>query len=159
MARPTARYSARSTPTCSRPALHLAILCADAPNPHDPAAYASAAARGTFAPTQVWNTIGCAHWPAAAAQDRYTGPWNRPTASTILLLANTGDPYTTYQDSVAMSRDLARARLLTVDGYGHTTGSNPSTCAINDAVSYTLTGALPPPGTVCPQDGTPFPNP
>jgi pimeloyl-ACP methyl ester carboxylesterase len=135
----------------------LAIMCADSPNPRDPAAYASAAALTTLAPTQVWATLGCADWPAAAAQDRYTGPWNRPTASTILLLANTGDPYTTYQDSVALSHELARARLLTVDGYGHTTGSNPSTCAIDDAVTYTLTGALPAPGTVCPQNGTPFP--
>jgi pimeloyl-ACP methyl ester carboxylesterase len=135
----------------------LAIMCADSPNPRDPAAYAAAAARGTFAPEYAWTTLGCAHWPAAAAQDRYAGPWNRPTASAILLLANTGDPVTAYQDSVAMSHDLTRARLLTVDGYGHTTGNNPSTCAINDAVTYTLTGALPAPGTVCQQNGTPFP--
>jgi hypothetical protein len=134
----------------------LAILCADSPNPRNPAAYATAAAFTTLAPTQVWSTLGCADWPAAAAQDRYTGPWNRPTASTILLVANTGDPYTTYQDSVALSRDLAHARLLTVDGYGHTTASNPSTCAIDDVVAYTLTGALPAPGTVCQQNGTPY---
>jgi hypothetical protein len=137
----------------------LAIQCADSPNPRKPAAYAAAAASGTFAPASVWFLEGCADWPAAAGQDRYTGPWNRPTASTILLLANTGDPQTIYQDSVAMSRDLARARLLTVDGYGHTTGNNPSTCAINDAVQYTLTGALPAPGTVCQQNATPFPAP
>jgi hypothetical protein len=135
----------------------LAIMCADSPNPRDPAAYA--AAINTFAPTYAWNTLGCADRPAAAAQDRYTGPWNRPTASTILLLANTGDPVTAYQDSVAMSHDLANARLLTVDGYGHTTGNNPSTCAIDDAVTYTLTGALPAPGTVCQQDTNPFPTP
>ena len=29
--------------------------------------------------------------------------------------------------------------------------------SIDDAVAYTLTGALPAPGTVCPQNGTPFP--
>jgi hypothetical protein len=137
---------------------NLAILCADSPNPRNPAAYAAAAASGTFAPLYAWNTEGCADWPAGAAQDRYTGPWNRPTASTVLLLANTGDPITAYQDSVAMSRDLARARLLTVDGYGHTTG-NTSTCAVNDVVRYTLTGALPAPGAVCQQNGTPFPAP
>jgi hypothetical protein len=56
-----------------------------------------------------------------------------------------------------MSHELARARLLTVDGYGHTTGSNPSTCAMNDVVNYTITGALPAPGTVCQQNVTPFP--
>ena len=58
-----------------------------------------------------------------------------------------------------MSRDLARGRLLTVDGYGHTTGDNLSTCAVDDAVAYTLTGALSAPGTVCPQNVTPFPAP
>jgi len=135
----------------------LAIMCADSPNPRHPAAYAAAAALGTFAPRYAWTTLGCADWPAAAARDRYTGPWNRRTATTILLLANTGDPVTAYQDSVAMSHDLARARLLTVDGYGHTTGANPSTCAIDYAVTYTLTGALPAPGTVCQQNATPFP--
>jgi pimeloyl-ACP methyl ester carboxylesterase len=135
----------------------LAIMCADSPNPPDPAAYAAAAALGTFAPTSVWNTLGCAGWPAAAAQDRYTGPWNRPTASTILLIGNTGDPVTAYPDSLAMSRDLANARLLTVDGYGHTTVNNPSTCPINYAVTYTVTGALPAPGTVCQQNINPFP--
>ena len=135
----------------------LAIMCADSPNPRNLAAYAAAAEVDTFALTWAWNTLGCADWPATAAQDRYTGPWNRPTASTILLLANTGDPDTAYQDSVAMSRDLARARLLTVNGYGHTTGENPSTCAIDDAVDYTLTGALPAPGTVCQQNTNPFP--
>jgi pimeloyl-ACP methyl ester carboxylesterase len=87
----------------------------------------------------------------------YAGPWNRPTASTILVVGNTGDPWTAYHDSVAMSRDLARARLLTVDGYGHTAGNNPSTCAINDIVDYTLTGALPAPGTICQQNINPFP--
>ena len=97
--------------------------------------------------------------PAAAAQDRYTGPWNRRPASPILVIGNTGDPLTAYQDSVAMSRLLARARLLTVDGYGHTTSNNPSTCAIGDAVSYTVSGVLPAPGTVCQQGIKPFPAP
>jgi pimeloyl-ACP methyl ester carboxylesterase len=142
----------------------LAVLCADSPNPRDASAYPSLArlayARsGAFGPDDTWQAEQCAHWPAAAAQDRYTGPWNRRTASTILLIGNTGDPVTSYQDSVALSRELARARLLTVDGYGHTEQSNPSTCALDDEVRYLLTGALPPAGTVCPQDGTPFGSP
>lgn len=135
----------------------LAIQCADSLNPRDPAAYTAAAATGTFAPIAAWNLFGCADWPAAAAQDRYRGPWNRPTASTILVVGNTGDPWTAYQGSVAMSRDLARARLLTVHGYGHTTGNNPSTCAFSDIIKYTVTSALPAPGAVCQQDINPFP--
>jgi pimeloyl-ACP methyl ester carboxylesterase len=160
---PSAAPSPSTGPSASGPSYYtgpeqqLANQCADSPNPRDLAAYAAASAVNTFAPVAAWDLYGCADWPAAAAQDRYAGPWNRPTASTILVVGNTGDPWTAYQDSVAMSRDLARARLLTVDGYGHTTGSNPSTCAFGDMINYTLTGALPPPGTICQQNINPFP--
>jgi TAP-like protein len=99
----------------------------------------------------------CAKWPAAAGEDRYSGPWNRVTKNTILLFGNTGDPDTSYQSSVALSHELARARLLTVDGYGHTERSNPSNCAEAFGIGYLLSGALPPNGTVCPQNATPFP--
>jgi hypothetical protein len=44
---------------------------------------------------------------------------------------------------MAMSHDLARARLLTVRRYGHTELGNPSTCAANYELSYLQTGALP----------------
>ena len=139
----------------------LAVGCADSPNPRDPQAYAAAAklafARsGAFGPLFAWMHEPCAMWPRAAAQDRYTGPWNRPTANPILLLGNTVDPATPYSNSVALAGDLARARLLTIDGYGHTEFANPSTCAENSEVRYLTTGALPPAGTVCRQDGTPF---
>jgi pimeloyl-ACP methyl ester carboxylesterase len=142
----------------------LAVLCSDSPNPRDPAAYSAAGRRayarsGAFGLEQPWKTEACADWPAAAAQDRYSGPWNRPTATTILVLGNTGDPIVPLRDSVAMSRDLARARLLTVDGYGHTEIGNPSTCATDYEIRYLLTGALPPPRTVCAEDATPFPAP
>jgi pimeloyl-ACP methyl ester carboxylesterase len=141
----------------------LAVICSDSPNPRDPAAYPAAARRaytrsGAFGPQKTWFLVGCADWPAAAAQDRYSGPWNRPTASTILVIGNTGDPDTPYYGSVAMSRDLARARLLTVDEYGHTETSNPDTCATNYENRYLLTGALPPPRTVCKQHAAPFPR-
>jgi pimeloyl-ACP methyl ester carboxylesterase len=137
------------------------VACADSPNPRDPQAYPAAAklayARsGGFGLMLAWLYEVCARWPQAAAQDRYTGPWNRPTAHPILLIGNTVDPATPYWNSVAMSRDLARARLLTVNGYGHTLFANPSTCATNYEVRYLTTGALPPPGTVCQQNGTPF---
>ena len=139
------------------------MLCSDSPNPRDPAAYVAAArsayARsGAFGLEQPWKTEACADWPAAAAQDRYSGPWNRPTASTILVLGNTGDPVLPYQDSVAMTLDLARARLLTIDGYGHTEAGNLSTCATDYEIRYLATGALPPPRTVCKQNATPFPR-
>lgn len=36
------------------------------------------------------------------------------------------------QDALATEQDLAPARLLTVQGYGHTEFSNPSTCALRE---------------------------
>jgi pimeloyl-ACP methyl ester carboxylesterase len=141
----------------------LAVLCSDSPNPRDPGAYPALArlayARsGAFGPEFTWGSEECAAWPAAASQDRYSGPWNRRTASTILLFGNTGDPTTPYQNSVALSRELARARLLTIDGYGHTETKNPSACAIDNEVRYLIAGVLPPPGAVCLQNATPFPG-
>jgi pimeloyl-ACP methyl ester carboxylesterase len=141
----------------------IAVLCSDSPNPRDPAVYVAAGRRayarsGAFGLEQPWKTEACADWPAAAAQDRYSGPWNRPTATTILVLGNTGDPILPYQNSVAMSRDLAHARLLTVDGYGHSEAGNPSACATNYEIRYLMTGALPPPKTVCKENATPFPR-
>ena len=136
-------------------------VCSDVPSPRNPAAYVKAArvatARsGAFGPLFAWQYEPCARWPREATTDRYPGPWNRPTASTILVMGNTTDPATPYHDSVTMAHDLAHARLLTVHGYDHTEITNPSTCAAGYVTSYLLTGALPPAGTVCQQNATPF---
>src|SRR6202012_5271102 len=93
-------------------------------------------------------TEACADWSDGGAPGRSARPRKPRTASTLLLLGNTGDPALPYADSVAMSRDLARARLLTVDGYGHTEASNPSTCAVDYEAGYLLHGTLPPAGSV-----------
>jgi hypothetical protein len=52
-----------------------------------------------------------------------------------------------------MFRDLASARLVTIDGFGHTEllNGNPATCAAHYKVSYLTTGALPPVGDICSQ--------
>ena len=137
----------------------LGVDCSDSPNPRNPAQYAAQAAfatarSGAFGPYWAWIDEACAQWPVMSA-DRYTGPWNRPTAP-ILVVGNTVDSSTPYANAVAMSHDLANARLLTVDGYGHSSFTNPSSCvdAIEDA--YFVTGALPRPGTVCQQNQSPF---
>ena len=139
----------------------LAVGCSDVPSPRNPAAYVRAARAGYarsggFGLYEAWHYAPCAWWPREAATDHYAGPWNRRTASPILIVGNTTDPATPYSNSVAMARDLARARLLTVRGYGHTEITNPSACAANYETRYMLTGALPPAGTVCHQDATPF---
>jgi pimeloyl-ACP methyl ester carboxylesterase len=138
-----------------------AITCAESPNPRHPGvfralaalAYARAGDAGLY-----WAWKGdepCASWPATAAE-RYTGPWDRPTANPVLVINLTYDPATPYEGAVAMVNVLARARLLTVEGYGHTAFSNPNTCAHDYVSRYVVDGTLPPPGTVCPLDQPPF---
>ena len=159
--------SSAATPQPSPPApvyigpeQNLAVLCSDGPEPQNPQAYTAlagpiAAEYGPMGLKWLWPTEPCAGWPHGT--DAYTGPWNKPTANTILLLGNTGDPDTAYAGSVAMSHYLGNARLLTVNGNGHTEISNPSPCADAYEQSYLLTGALPPAGTVCQQNIIPFP--
>ena len=142
----------------------LAVQCSDDADPRNLSAYPAAAKLATarsggFGAGETWGDEPCAQWPGNGAKDRYTGPWNRRTASPILLIGITDDASLPYRDDLAMAHDLARARLLTVRGYGHTETGNPSTCATNYEVSYLQTGALPLAGTVCQQDGTPFPAP
>jgi len=114
---------------------------------------------GGFGTAQLWGSEPCAQWSGNGSRDQYAGPWNRHTASPILLVGITGDSQLPYQDDLAMAHDLARARLLTIRGYGHTEIANPSPCATNYELSYLQTAALPPVGTTCQQDATPFPAP
>ncbi|MGK4581980.1 alpha/beta hydrolase [Kitasatospora sp. HPMI-4] len=138
----------------------LGVMCADSADPRSTSGYPAQAAlararSGDLGSYFAWAAEPCATWPARD-RDRYDGPWNRPTANPVLVLANTGDPAWPYQGSQAMSRTLARARLLTVDGYGHTVMANPSACAAAHEVRYLVDGVLPPSGTVCEPDHRPF---
>jgi hypothetical protein len=55
-----------------------------------------------------------------------------------------------------MSQQLARARLLTVDGYGHSAQGAPGACATHYVNRYLIRTKLPPEGTRCGQDHGPF---
>jgi pimeloyl-ACP methyl ester carboxylesterase len=147
-------------PSYQFPEQALAVACAESPNPRRPVVFRvlgalSYARAGDIGPSWSWGDEPCASWPATAA-DRYSGPWNRPTANPVLVIGNTFDPSTPYEGAVAMANNLARARLLTVDGYGHTVLLNPSACASTYESRYFVDGTLPPPGTVCQQDQQPF---
>jgi pimeloyl-ACP methyl ester carboxylesterase len=137
----------------------FAIRCSESPNP-GPAAFPSLDAfaygrAGPLGPWWSWQSVGCASWRAAAA-DRYSGPWDRRTANPVLVLNTTLDPSTPYEGAVAMSQQLARARLLTVDGYGHGAQGAPSACVSRYVNRYLIRTKLPPEGTRCGQDHGPF---
>jgi pimeloyl-ACP methyl ester carboxylesterase len=137
----------------------FAIRCSESPNP-GPAGFRALDRfaydrSGPIGPWWLWTSVGCASWSASAA-DRYAGPWNRRTANPVLVVGNTHDPNTPYQGAVAMARQLARARLLTLDGYGHTSAADPSACVFGAYVAYLVHLRLPPRGTVCQPDRAPF---
>ncbi|MGZ8667212.1 MAG: alpha/beta hydrolase [Solirubrobacterales bacterium] len=130
----------------------LGTICGESPNPRAsafPAADTFASDRSGFVGAYwTWITEACATWPVRALS-RYSGPWNRRTANPVLLLNTTTDPATPLQGAIALSRQLRRARLLTVDGYGHTAFLNPSRCTHAYTVRYLIKGILPPPGKHC----------
>ncbi|MEU8820131.1 alpha/beta fold hydrolase [Actinoplanes sp. NPDC048796] len=136
-----------------------AVNCADAPLPRNPARYPGfarvfEAAHPTFGRAEAFGEVGCANWPLT--NERYNGPWNRKTSSTVLLVNPTYDPATRYAFAQRMERELGNARLLTMTGFGHT--SSFSTCVTAWYTRYLIGGALPPKGTVCKQDRAPFPT-
>ncbi|MEU9472407.1 alpha/beta fold hydrolase [Streptomyces avermitilis] len=140
-----------------------AVLCSDSPGPRDPGAYhaleeASSTRAGDVGRFWTWAAAPCATWPAEAA-NRYTGPWDHPTAHPVLVVGTTYDPATPYPDAQAMAKELANARLLTHNGYGHTALTNPSSCVKEYESRYFVDGTLPPAGATCQQDTPPFPAP
>jgi pimeloyl-ACP methyl ester carboxylesterase len=112
--------------------------------------------RVMVAPVDLWWLWApCASWRARSA-DRYTGPWNATTKNPILVLSNRYDPRTAYANARRAARRLGNAVLVTNNGYGHTTESDPSTCIDTAVGRYLTTLATPRSGTVCQPDGKPF---
>jgi pimeloyl-ACP methyl ester carboxylesterase len=138
-----------------------AVLCADSDNPESPGAWPPAARRANregpyFGSFWTYLSLPCAGWPPSSHEDRYTGPFDRVTANTVLVVGNRFDPATPYAGARALAGDLGNARLLTLDGWGHTASLQPSSCAHEAMVAYLVNLTLPAEGTVCKPDLGPF---
>ena len=132
------------------------VVCADSVNPSSYAAFSAAAdsATGYFGRLWGWTASICAVWNARD-DDRYLGPFDRVTSNPVLVVGNRFDPATPYAGAVKVASLLPGSRLLTVNGWGHTS-LFLSACA-DDAINrYLLTTAPPAVGTTCNQDVTPF---
>src|SRR3954466_1300895 len=140
---------------------NAAIACGDTDNPRDPLRYGAVGHRrdATVAhyTGSVWAYRGldCAPW-LGRSTERHTGPWTACTRSPVLLLATRYDPNTPYRNAVRVHELLPNSALLTVDGVGHAAELLTSSCAAAATTQYLLTGATPPPGTVCQQNQGPF---
>ena len=73
-----------------------------------------------------------------------------------LVVNPTHDPSTPMQNAEAMADLLTGAVLLRVDGFGHTSLLNRSTCANDRIATYLVDLRLPPANTWCAQDRQPF---
>ena len=87
-----------------------AVECAESPNPRHPEDYIALAdlaydRSGAVGPFYSWIDVVCAGWPAVAA-DRYTGPWDKPTAHPLLLVNTTHDPATPISGAVASASHI-----------------------------------------------------
>ncbi|KAL1660733.1 Alpha/Beta hydrolase protein [Schizophyllum commune] len=104
-----------------------------------------------------WGTPGalCFAWPARAVE-RYTGPWNNKLKNTILVIGNTFDSATPFQNAQLMADLLGdSAVLLEQVGYGHSSLAEQSSCTIGIVAEYFTNGSLPEgDGTKCDIDDT-----
>ena len=127
--------------------------CADVEVPAKESVYASVAATQDakypgFGAVATYDMTPCATWPAVHT-DAYDGPWNK-SRTTVLVINSRYDPATPYQGAVAAVRELGDARLLTVNGDGHTSEySEPSSCRDAAKQAYLISLKLPPRGEVC----------
>jgi pimeloyl-ACP methyl ester carboxylesterase len=138
------------------------VYCADSVNPTSFDAWRRAAADadrrfGYFGRPWTWISSVCLPWPRSAGQDAYLGPWTARTSAPVLVVGNFFDPATRYQGAVTASRLLPNSRLLSYAGWGHTAFfSVGSFCIDNYVTRYLVTTRVPPAGTVCQPQGSPF---
>jgi pimeloyl-ACP methyl ester carboxylesterase len=136
-----------------------AVSCADTINPRSQLAWPVAALLQDrrfpyFGSIWTYASMACATWPGFDS-DRYLGPFTKRTAHPLLVVGQRYDPATRYQAAVEVSRTIPGARLLSVNGYGHTSLQS-SVCADTYTADYLVDLALPPAGTVCQPDRQPF---
>jgi pimeloyl-ACP methyl ester carboxylesterase len=138
------------------------VFCSDSDNPATVGAWSRAARAADrrfpyFGRIWTWISSICQPWPGRDT-DRYMGPFTRATSNPVLVVGNRFDPATRYQGAVTLAGLLPRSRLLTLDGWGHTSLLQ-SACIDAHVNQYLLSSQVPPPGTVCQPDVVPFAQP
>jgi pimeloyl-ACP methyl ester carboxylesterase len=102
-----------------------------------------------FGEMVAWSTLPCAYWPAAP--DTTPQQITAKGAAPILVVGTTRDPATPYAWAQGLAAQLDGARLLTMNGDGHTAYLRGSTCINNAVDAYLLSATVPAAGTRCEQ--------
>ena len=108
-----------------------------------------------FGASWAYISQACASWPGRDA-DRYAGPFNRMPAAPLLLVNSRFDAASSHERARLVERDLGWARLLTIEGAGHTQATIDSPCADRAIERYLIAGELPAAGAVCADQADPF---
>ena len=136
------------------------IVCSETDNPRDPRVWPLAARLADkltpyFGSPWAFISQACATWPAFD-HDRYAGPFDRKTAAPMLLVNARYDAFSSLPRARTVADSMPGARLLTVEGPGHTLEGTDSACADHAVERYLIAGKLPAKGATCAQDSTPF---
>src|SRR5215831_13574265 len=146
--------------TDNRADAFYAIQCADSVVPTSDAVYHNLAITEDqkmpgFGRLIVYDMMPCASWPTMHT-DAYDGPWNR-SRTPILVINAVHDPITPIWGAEAAVAELGNARLLKVNGDGHTSMFvEPSACRDGAELAYLASLQLPAKGTICDVDQLPF---
>jgi pimeloyl-ACP methyl ester carboxylesterase len=138
----------------------LGIACADQSGPRVPQLWPLAARLADlqtpyFGASWAWISEPCATWPGFD-RDRYTGPYTKATSAPLLLINARYDAAASYARARALAQALPGARLLTLEGAGHTQPVIDSACADAVIERYLVKQQLPAPNATCGQDTDPF---
>jgi pimeloyl-ACP methyl ester carboxylesterase len=138
----------------------LAIACGETTNPRLPLVWPLAARLADlqtpyFGASWAYISEPCSTWPGAD-RDRYAGPFNQAPATPLLLVNARYDAAASYARARELAQALPGARLLTVEGAGHTEEVIDSACADAAIERYLIARQLPAQGATCAQDTDPF---
>ncbi|MBK7721097.1 MAG: alpha/beta fold hydrolase [Austwickia sp.] len=101
----------------------------------------------TWGRYMAWGSITCESWPVQGLKEplRIEAKGSAP----ILVVGTTRDPATPYVWAQKLAKELANARLLTMNGDGHTAYMRANSCIDKAVDAYFLNGTLPAEGTTC----------
>ena len=99
-----------------------------------------------FGASTVWLGLPCTYWPAPAVGS--PAPIHAAGAPPIVVIGNTDDPATPYEQAQALSRELTSGHLLTYVGEGHTAYGRDD-CIDKAVDSYLISLEVPAAGTRC----------
>jgi len=110
-----------------------------------------------FGRLRGWLGVTCEFWHLRDP-DAFHGPWQQTTQAPVLVLGTRFDPATPYRQTRPYADLFPASRMLTLDGWGHTT-IGKSACVDAAIAAYLVAGDPPQDGSVCASDAVPFPAP